>query len=79
MQPGQTAFEEAPGGHLVPAVIVGIADDETGEYEEEVDGEEPVVDDLVNGAVGIGLKEMEDNDHHRGYAAQAVQDLIAGF
>ena len=29
MQTGQAAFEEAPGGHPVPAVIVGVSYDET--------------------------------------------------
>lgn len=49
MKPCETAFEESPCGHLVPSVIIGIADDETGENEEEIHGQITMIDYLECG------------------------------
>ena len=75
---------EAPQGevaprHAEPAVVVGIADDEAREDEEEVDGQVTVVDDLVEVARGVRFEQVESHYHDGRYAAQAVEVGKVGF
>ena len=79
MQTNQSALEEAPGAHLVPTVIVGIADDKARKCKEEIDRPIPVVDGLVWRHTKISLKEMKTHDQHGRYSAQSVQNFITWF
>ena len=79
MQTGQTAFEEAPSGHLVPAVIIRITDDKTREDEEEIHRQIAVIDDLRSEKRVVRLKTVKKNHQQRGHATQPVQYLIAGL
>ena len=76
VQARQTPLEVAPGGHPVPAVVIGVADDEAAQHEEEVDGQVAVVHDLRPENRHIGFKTVEDDDHQRRHAPQAVEYLI---
>lgn len=47
MKADETPAEKgAEGQGLAPTIVVGIANDKTGEYEEEVDGKVAVVDEV---------------------------------
>ena len=59
MQAGKTALEKAPGGHPVPAVIIGIADDKAAQHEEEINRQVAVVDNLGPELRDIGLETMK--------------------
>ncbi len=72
--------EEPADGHApLPAVIVGVSDDEAREDEEEVDGQVAVVEHLVDGARGEALEDVVPYDQQRGYATQAVEQFVVGF
>ena len=79
LEPNQSPQIEVPLRHALPAVVVGISDDEARQNEKEVDGEIAVVYYLVAWAGGICLEEMENNDEHGGYASKAVENLVARF
>ena len=79
VQARQAPLEEAPGGHPVPAVVVGVAHHETAQHEEEIHRQVPVVHDLEGRTLGISLEDVEQDHHERGHAAQPVQDLVAGL
>ena len=67
----ETAYGQAP----FPPVVVGIADDKTGEDEEEIDGQIAMRKD-----VGLtGIEDVEDKHHQRCHAAQAVKNLVMRF
>ena len=72
----QASLEEVPRCHTVPAVVVGITDDEAGEYKEEVHGQVAVVQNLVGRPCGIGFKKMESYHDYCGYAAKPVQYFV---
>ena len=81
MQADQPALEKISGVHrfLFPAVVVRITDDEPREDKEEIDGQIPVVEPLVD---GTGGKPFEDvvPDHHQGSdSPQTIQEFIMGF
>ena len=79
MQADEPPFEEIFERHAVPAVVVGIADDESRKGEEEIDGQVAVVEQLVEMARGVRFAEVEDHDQQRSDAAQAVQNIVMGF
>ena len=79
MQPRETPLEEAPGGHPVPAVVIGVAHDEAAQHEEEIHRQVAVIHDLISRTLGIGLEKVEDDHHEGGYAAEPVQDLVTGL
>ena len=79
LQADQTPLEEAADGHAPPAVVVGVADDESRKGEEEIDGQIAVVEQLVEMACGVRLAKVEDDDEQRRNAAQAVQNFIVRF
>ena len=64
---------------VLPAVVVGVTDDETRKYEEKIDGQIAVVDPLVEMAGRIGFEQMEPDDHDRRYAAQSVEYVVVRF
>lgn len=47
MQTGETALEEAPGGHSVPAVIIGVSYYEARKDKEEINRQISVIYYLV--------------------------------
>lgn len=76
----ETAERELAGGEaFLPTPVVGIADDETGEEEEEIDGEIAVVAGLgVDAAAGChliaeALVAMIPEDDESGYATEGVK------
>ena len=79
VQAHETPLEELPGREVPPAVVVGVSDDEAREDEEEVDGQVAVVDALVEVARGVGLEQVEADDHEGRHAAQSVEDRVVGF
>ena len=69
MQTDQPPLEKILYRHLfLPAVVVGVTDDETRKYEEKIDGQIAVVDPLVEMAGRIGFEQMEPDDRDRRYA-----------
>ena len=79
MQPRETPFEEAPGGHPVPAVVIGVTHDKAAQHEEEIHRQVAVIHDLKSRTLGIGFENMEQYNHEGGYATESVQDLVTGF
>ncbi len=80
MQPNEAPSEKRPERHAPPpTVVVGIADDEAREQEEEVDGQIAVVEPLVEGTRGESLEDMVPDDEQGGDAAQSVEDVVMGF
>jgi hypothetical protein len=80
MQTDQPPLEKILYRHLfLPAVVVGVTDDETRKYEEKIDGQIAVVDPLVEMAGRIGFEQMEPDDHDRRYAAQSVEYVVVRF
>ena len=79
VQADETPFEELPDRHLRPTVVVGVADDETREDEEEIDGQVAVVDPLVEVAGRISLEQVKAHDRQRGHAAQSVENVVMRF
>ena len=77
MQADDAPLEEGAQRHAVPTVVVGIAYHEARKHEEEINGQIAVVDDLHQMvAARMGLEQVEDDYHQRGYATQAVQYLV---
>ena len=79
MEADQTACEEFLDAHSVPAIVVGVSDDESRENEKEIDGQVTVVDPLVEMARGEGFEKVEADDRDGGDAAQSVEDVVMGF
>ena len=79
MQTRETALEESPCGHPVPAVVIGVADDEAAQHKEEIHRQIAVVHYLRPEIGYIGLETVEDNHHQRGHSAQPVEYLVTGF
>ena len=75
----KAAFDEFPGRHRFPAVVIGVADDKAGKHEEKIDGQVAVVDDLVHMAGGVGFKDVEPYDDNGGYAAQTGKYVVVVF
>lgn len=73
----EAALEEAPGGHSVPTIVVGITDDETGEDKEEIDSEIAVIDMLLAAPWCVGFEQVEQYNKYCGYTAESVKDLIS--
>lgn len=76
LQADQPALEEVADGHLFPPVVVGVADDEAGENEEEIDGQVSVIDFLVQMTGGVGFEQMEADDRQGCHSAQSVQYVV---
>lgn len=85
MQPDNAAAEEvAHREAALPTVVVGIADNETRQQEEEVDGQVAVVEvgeravahTAHRAGKGVALEDMGDHDKQGGHAAQAVEQFI---
>ena len=80
VQADEASLEEvAQGQRFAPTVVVGIADDEAGEDEEEIHGQVAMVDDGDEGASGGEGQSLEDvvEHHEQGcHPTQSVQDFI---
>lgn len=80
MQTCYTPLEESPHGHTVPSVIIGIADNEARENEEEVYSQIYMIKycrDRASCSIDI---EMMIAQHYEGrYTAKSVKNLIARF
>ena len=63
MQSRETAFEEPPGGHPVPTVIVGIPHDEAAQHKEEIHRQIAMVDDLIGWTPRISFENVEQHHH----------------
>lgn len=81
LKTNEANLAEIPARHLAALKpgIIGITDDETGEDEEEIDGEEAVVEVLIDGVVGEGFAEMEDDDHQGSYTAKTIENIETGL
>ena len=79
MESHQAPFEESHDGHLVPAVVVGVSDDKAGKDKKEIHRQIAMVHNLGRRTFRIRFKQVENDYHHRGDAAQSVQDLITGL
>ena len=79
LQTDQTRPEEAPAAHEPAAhpLLIGVADDEAREDEEEIDAEVSVVEVLIHRVVRESLAQVEHDDHQGRHAAQAVQNVVA--
>ena len=79
MQTDEATLQEVPRGHLAAgqSVIVGIADDETREDEEEIHSQITVIDDLVGDAFRVGLEQVEAHHQDGCYATETVQNLVS--
>ena len=73
LQADQAPLEETADGHPPPTVVVGVADDEAGENEEEINGQVSVIDFLVQMTGGVGFEQMEADDRQGCHSAQSVQ------
>ena len=71
----------ALGGRGLPSVVVGIAHHETGEDEEEIDGQKAVEHVLFRPPCGKGdgLEQMIAQYGQGCHTTQAVKDVIMGF
>ena len=75
MQSCYTPLEESPHGHTVPSVIIGIADDEARQDEEEVHNQIPMVKDCRGRASCSIDIEMMIAQHNEGcHAAKSVKN-----
>ena len=79
MQANQPALEEFGGRHRLPAVVVGIADDEAGQDEKEIHRQVAMVDDLDKPAGRVGLEQVEGHDDEGGHAAQTIENRVMAF
>ena len=79
MQPDQPPLKKIPGAHLTPAVVIRIADHETGQQKKEVYRQIPVIDDLRERIRGVCLQQMEPQHNDGRHAAQPVQDFEVRF
>ena len=79
MQTRKTALEKASKGHLVPAVVIGIAYHESGQQEKEIHGHIPVIDYLGGRAVGFVLEYVKCQDQEGCHSPETVKDLIPGL
>ena len=82
MKAHQPPLAEVPQGHVSPAVVIGVSDDETGQHKEEVHGQVTVVDDLIRVELevpGAAFKHVEQNHHDSGYPAETVQSGVVRF
>ena len=77
MKSCQTTLEEAPEAHLVPPVIIGIADHKAGKNKEEVHRKVSVIKPLLLSRDTVGLSDMEYDHKQRCHSAQTVQNLIS--
>ena len=78
----QPPLAEVPQGHVSPAIVIGVSDDEAGQHEEKVHGQITVVDDLVRMELevpGAAFKHVEQNYHDSGHPAEAVQSGVVRF
>ena len=79
----EAPFEKVAGGESVtPAVVVGIADHETREHEEKVDGEIAVIDVADHrqaSGEGKTLVDMIPQDEQCGHTSEAVEKLVMRF
>ncbi len=76
VQACDASLAEFPGAHALPAVIVGVTDDEAREHEEEVDGQIAVVEHRKARASRIGFAQMIAHDDECCHTAQSVQDFV---
>ena len=76
---GAAAGEEAPGGHFVPSVVIGIAYYKSGQNKEKIHSQIPMVYNLCAEYGVVGLEAVEEQDHERGHAAKPVQYLVSGL
>ena len=87
MQTDQAALEEIPYPHApadsgsvprpsLPAIIVSVSDHEAGEDEEEVHGQIPVIELLVQRTGRKALEHVVPYHHQGGHSAQPVQNGI---
>jgi hypothetical protein len=63
----------------IPAVIVCIADNESGQHKEEIYSQIAMIDRLIRGTMIIGLKQVVGHHQHGSHSAQSVEDLVARF
>ena len=83
MEADQTALEEVAQAHcLSQTVVIGIADDKTGEDEEEIHGKVTVVDggdDRASGGERQSFKDVVEYHQQGGHSSQSVEEFIMGF
>ncbi|TCO87885.1 hypothetical protein EV202_12924 [Bacteroides heparinolyticus] len=75
MEAYQTAFEEVLHGEApAPSVVIGIADNESGEHEKEIYGQIAVIEIFYHGVAGksITFEYMIPHNDEGGYATKAV-------
>ena len=77
MKSDKSSLEEVLERHLVPSVVISVANHESGQDEEKVHGQIAVVDNLKGGAFGISLKQMEHHDNHSRNSSQAVKNCVS--
>ena len=77
VESNQSTLEEVAQTHaFAQAVVVSIADDETGQDEEEVYGQITVVDDGnegTSGGKGQTFEDVVEHDQQGGYSSQPVE------
>ena len=74
-----TALEEVLHRHLVPTVIVGIADDEAAQGEEEIHGQIAMREKKTDIFGRITLHEVIEDHHQGGHPSQSIQNFVSGF
>ena len=79
MQTDEPSRDELPHSHSFPPVVVGVADHEPRQNEEEIDGQIAVVDSLIDVTCRKGFEHVKPDDHQRRYAAQSVEYVVVGF
>ena len=79
MQTDEPSRDELPHSHSFPPVVVGVADHEPRQDEEEIDGQIAVVDSLIDVTCRKGFEHVKPDDHQRRYAAQSVEYVVVGF
>ena len=79
MQTDEPSRDKLPYRHSFPPVVVGVADHEPRQNEEEIDGQIAVVDSLIDVTCRKGFEHVKPDDHQRRYAAQSVEYVVVGF
>ena len=79
MQTDEPSRDKLPYRHSFPPVVIGVADHEPRQDEEEIDGQIAVVDSLIDVTCRKGFEHVKPDDHQRRYAAQSVEYVVVGF
>ena len=79
MQTDEPSRDKLPYRHSFPPVVIGVADHEPRQNEEEIDGQIAVVDSLIDVTCRKGFEHVKPDDHQRRYAAQSVEYVVVRF